>query len=80
MKDKISGTLKFILISGWPVWIAIVGTLIMIFAGVNDCRGCSFFQNFAYMDWWGWIGLILVVTGLVYGFRRIIEGFLNIHK
>ena len=73
MKKKIVN----ILIAGWPVIVAIVGGLIMIWAGVNDCPGCRFWESLKSMDSWGWIGYGLVVIAITFGLIRIIKAFKN---
>lgn len=76
-KTKIIQFLKFILFSGWPVWLAILGSFIMIFAGVNDCNGCAFFENLGYMRYWGWVGFALFLSGVVFGAAIIIRAWIN---
>ena len=69
-----------ILIAGWPVIVAIVGGLIMILAGVDDCPGCKFWGSLKSMSSWGWIGFGLVNVAIIAGISLIIRAFINAYN
>lgn len=75
--NKIMEKLVSILKAGWPVIIAIMGGIIMIGAGANECAGCNIAESLVGMDDWGWVGLVLIILALGFGVIRIVVAFKN---
>ncbi len=65
----------------WPFLMIFVGTLIMIWAGVNECSRCDFFEAILYVaTGWGWVGIVLSGIGLIVFLYRIACAWFNIRR
>ena len=65
MKDIV----KFIFWNGLPVWVMLVGGMMLVFGGVNDVRAYSIFDAIAQTWDSGWTvaGTIVTGAGFLYG-------------
>ena len=65
----------------WPFLMIFVGTLIMIWAGVNECSRCDFFEAILYVaTGWGWVGIVLFGIGSIVFLYRIARSWFNIRR
>jgi hypothetical protein len=64
-----------------PIGLILLGTLIMIAGGVNNCAGCTAVEAITIaMASWGWVGAILVIIGGLGFIIRIVIGIVNLFK
>ena len=54
-----------------PIMIVILGGLIMVTAGINNYPGTGILHSMAEMRWWGFIGLVMMIIGVVFPFIKI---------
>ena len=64
---------KFIFWNGLPVWVMIIGGMMLVFGGVNDVRAYSIFDAIA-QTWdsaWTVAGAIITAAGFIYAIVAI---------